>query len=129
MKFSTWIFSIASNLCKNEYRSKKVREIIENDADMDRHERVDKNQEQILEQNILEKAIQNELSEMDYERRSTFILRFQENYSISEIGEILNCSPGTVKSRLHYITRSLASKLKEYNPGEIVSNDANRGKF
>ena len=32
LKFSTWIFTIASNLCKNEYRSKKVREIIENDG-------------------------------------------------------------------------------------------------
>ena len=92
---------------------------------MDRHEKNEKNQEQILEQNMLKEAIQSELLQMDYERMSTFILRFQENYSIAEIGEILNCSPGTVKSRLHYTTRSLASKLKEYNPYEIeVSHDA-----
>jgi len=117
-RFSTWIFTIASNLCKNEYRSKKVREIVDNDIDVDRHECHEFDQEQILDRDMLNIAIENELAQMDPERRTTFILRFQENYSITKIAEVLNCAPGTIKSRIHYITRKLASRLKEFNPNK-----------
>ncbi len=117
MKFSTWIFTIASNLCKNEYRRMKVRETTRNEPDMDHHEQVNTiNQIHKINQIDFEKAVQQELRKMDPEQRSTFILRFQENLSIKEIGEILNCSPGTVKSRIFYTTKKLASCLKEYNP-------------
>jgi RNA polymerase sigma-70 factor (ECF subfamily) len=117
MKFSTWIFTIASNLCKNEYRRMKVRETTRNEPDMDYHQQVNTiDQIHKIEHDDFEKAIQDELRKMDPEQRSTFILRFQENLSIKEIGEILNCSPGTVKSRIFYTTKKLASRLKEYNP-------------
>jgi RNA polymerase sigma-70 factor (ECF subfamily) len=43
-------------------------------------------------------------------------LRFQENLSIKEISEILDCSEGTVKSRIFHSTRKLMNRLKEYNP-------------
>ncbi len=117
MKFSTWIFTIASNLCKNEYRRMKVRETTRNEPDMDYHQQVNTiDQIHKINQIDFEKAVQQELRKMDPEQRSTFILRFQENLSIKEIGEILNCSPGTVKSRIFYTTKKLASCLKEYNP-------------
>jgi len=120
MKFSTWIFTIASNLCKNEYRRLKVRETTNNEPDLDNHE-----QTQIIDvlhkinQDDFEKAIQSELKNMDTEQSSTFLLRFQENLSIKEISEILNCAPGTVKSRIFYTTKKLAERLKEFNPNSI----------
>jgi len=120
MKFSIWIFTVASNLCKNEYRRLKVRETTQNEPDMDHHE-----QEHIIDQiqkinhSNFEKAVQSELKKMDPEQSSTFLLRFQENLSIKEIGDILNCSSGTVKSRIFYITKKLALRLKEFNPNTI----------
>ncbi len=36
--------------------------------------------------------------------------------SLKEIGDILGCSEGTVKSRLFYTTHKLASRLKAFNP-------------
>ena len=125
MKFSTWIFTIASNLCKNEYRRLKVRETTLNEPDMDQHEQLLLNdQVQIINHNDFEKAVLHELKKMDPEQSTTFILRYQENLSIKEIGEILNCSPGTVKSRIFYTTKKLASRLKEFNPNTIeeISN-------
>jgi RNA polymerase sigma-70 factor (ECF subfamily) len=120
MKFSTWIFTIASNLCKNEYRRLKVRETTRNESDMDHHEQVNiTDQIQKINQNDFERAVQYELKNMDPEQSSTFILRYQENLSIKEISEILNCSPGTVKSRIFYITKKLASRLKAFNPNLI----------
>jgi RNA polymerase sigma-70 factor (ECF subfamily) len=116
LKFSTWIFSIASNLCKNEYRRLKVREIVENESDMDRHPCDDQDYESKIDHNILEIAIQKILMQLDTDQRSTFLLRYQENYSIGEISKIMNCTPGTVKSRLFYTSRKLALSLKDFNP-------------
>ncbi|MFQ5641300.1 MAG: sigma factor-like helix-turn-helix DNA-binding protein [bacterium] len=48
--------------------------------------------------------------------RKDVILRFQENFSIKEIGEILECSEGTIKMRLFYTTKRLAVRLKAFNP-------------
>jgi RNA polymerase sigma-70 factor (ECF subfamily) len=121
-KFSSWIFKIASNLCKNEYRRLKVRENVTNESDMDKYEQKTLDQDGKIDQCILEDIIRSELSRMEPERRSTFLLRYQENYSINEIGQILACSAGTVKSRLHYITRTLAQKLAQFYPTEIKEN-------
>jgi RNA polymerase sigma-70 factor (ECF subfamily) len=117
MKFSTWIFTIASNLCKNEYRRLKVRENTRTESNLDHHEHsnpVDILQK--MDQEELEKVIQLELRNMEPEQRSTFLLRFQENLSIKEISQILNCAPGTVKSRIFYISKKLNNRLKQYNP-------------
>jgi RNA polymerase sigma-70 factor (ECF subfamily) len=69
-----------------------------------------------MDQEELEKVIQLELRNMEPEQRSTFLLRFQENLSIKEISQILNCAPGTVKSRIFYISKKLNNRLKQYNP-------------
>ena len=117
MKFSTWIFTIASNLCKNEYRRLKVRETTRNEPDLDHHEQLLLNDQiQKIDQKDFEKAVLLELKRMDPEQSTTFILRYQENLSIREISEILNCSPGTIKSRIFYTTKKLATRLKDFNP-------------
>ena len=103
-------------LCKNEYRRLKVREIVENESNLDRYRRDDQDYESKIDHNILEMAIQKILMQLDTDQRSTFLLRFQENYSIDEISKVLSCAPGTVKSRLFYTSRKLALCLKDFNP-------------
>ena len=115
LNFKTWVFSIASNMCKNEYRSQKVRSIIKNDPHIDQHLH-SYNQENLYDQRELHKAIETELSLIDSVRRDTFILRFQENLPIKDIAQIMGCSAGTIKSRLFYISRHLAKKLESFNP-------------
>jgi RNA polymerase sigma-70 factor (ECF subfamily) len=120
MKFSTWIFTIATNLCKNEYRRLKVREIITNDCNLDHHEQFEITDVlKKIDQDGLERVIQAELKKMDPQKSTTFLLRFQENLSIKEIGQVLNCAPGTVKSRIFYITKKLNKRLREFNPNII----------
>jgi RNA polymerase sigma-70 factor (ECF subfamily) len=119
-KFSTWIFTVAYNMCKNEYRRLEVREIVENDANIDEVSQSFQSEyhpsERKVDQKIFEQALFDELEKLDDGHRSAFLLRYQENFSIREIGEILGCSEGTVKSRLFYTTQKLASKLKAFNP-------------
>ena len=52
-------------------------------------------------------------------QRSTFLLKFQENFTIKEISKILNCSEGTIKSRLFKTTKLLAKALQAYDPNAV----------
>ncbi|MGB2696665.1 MAG: RNA polymerase sigma factor [Candidatus Zixiibacteriota bacterium] len=118
--FSTWIFTVAYNLCKNEYRRLGVREIIENNTDIDEISLDSESEqhpiEQKVDQKIFEKALLDELDKLDDGHRSAFLLRYQQNLSIKEVSDILECSEGTIKSRLFYTTKKLAVKLKAFNP-------------
>jgi len=121
-KFSTWVFTIAHNLCKNEYRRREVRKVVENSADIDSVTVNINNEyfyaEQIIDQKLFRSALYKELDNFDADRRNIFILRHQQNFTIKEISEILGCSEGTVKSRLFYISKKLAQKLNEFNPNK-----------
>ena len=72
--------------------------------------------EERIDRQIFIDALQKELLQLNDTHRSTFLLRFQQNFSIREIAEVLSCSEGTVKSRLFYTVRKLGQKLKLYNP-------------
>jgi len=127
-KFSTWIFTLAYNMCKNEYRRLEVREIVENNVDMEAISHDGESEylqaERHTDQKMFERALSVELEKFDDGHRSAFLLRYQQNLTIKEIGEILGCSEGTVKSRLFYTTRKLASRLRAFNPYKAeVSTD------
>jgi RNA polymerase sigma-70 factor (ECF subfamily) len=119
-EFSTWIFTVAYNMCKNEYRRQQVREVISNDVDLEmlsqESEREDHDAERKVDQDMFHKALLAELDKFDDGHKSAFLLRYQQNFSIKEIGEVLGCSQGTVKSRLFYTTQKLANRLKAFNP-------------
>lgn len=118
--FSTWIFTIAHNLCKNEYRRRNVRKIVRNDAEIDCcSPKIDTNELFVIkkiEQDHFNEVLLMELKSFDEIHKTTFLLRHQENFSIKEISAIVKCSEGTIKSRLFYTTRRLAERLKEFDP-------------
>lgn len=128
-RFSTWIFTVAYNMCKNEYRRLEVREVFQNNvtAEAVSHdcEGEYRQPEQGVDQERFEKALLAELETFDDGHRSAFLLRYQQDLSIKEIGEVLGCSEGTVKSRLFYTTQKLASKLRAFNPHltEVSTNE------
>ena len=45
----------------------------------------------------------------------TFVLKHQQGLTIKEISDIMDCSEGTVKSRLFYSIKKLSNKLQMYN--------------
>ena len=118
--FSTWIYTVAYNMCKNEYRRLQVTQIVENNPDLDEVLQDCESEyhpsEKRVDQKAFEKALLTELDQLDDGHRTAFLLRHQQNLSIREIGEVLGCSEGTVKSRLFYTTQKLAAKLKAFNP-------------
>ena len=112
-RFSTWLFTIAHNMCKNEYRRLQVRRVLDYDADPDKEQGSDVFSELLskLDGEQLQKQIMRELQTFDENQRTTFVLRFQEHCSIKEISEMLGCAQGTTKSRLFYVSQKLSRKL------------------
>ncbi|MBN2611515.1 MAG: RNA polymerase sigma factor [Bacteroidales bacterium] len=111
-KFSTWIFCIAHNMCKNEYRRRNVRQNIRLSSESfnDLSEKCET--ENDLSETI--NLIYRELDHLGESHKTAFILRYREGFQVNEISEVLNLPEGTVKSRLFYARRCLVEKLKKH---------------
>ena len=110
--FKTWLFSVANNMCKNEYKKQEVRK----NTGYDVPEGMDAKDEEVLPDQAVDKSnfeeqLKKELDKMNEKHREVFMLRHFEGLSLNEIAETLEINAGTVKSRLHHATKTLAEKL------------------
>ena len=113
-KFYSWVFTIAANMCRTHYRDLKKNEI-SMDEDAARHLINEKDELfSKMDGKLFSTNLELALGNLQYEQKETFILRFQEGFSIEEISVMMNCSLGTVKSRIYYTTRKLAIELQEF---------------
>jgi len=116
-KFKTWMYSIANNMCKNEYRRMQVRRNTSNGlGDREDIKDVGVLSDKLVDREIFNEKLDEELLELSDNHRTVFQLRYREDLSIKEIAEILECSEGTIKSRLFYTIKKLSDKLQHYNP-------------
>ncbi len=113
MKFSSWLFSIARNKCKNAYRHAKV---VDKAIDHLKVELGNANEQSSVEEQItqhqLREILNYVLDQLGEAHKTTFTLRYQEDYSIKEISDVLGCSDGTTKSRLHYAMRAVKAQVE-----------------
>ena len=111
--FKTWVFSVAYNLCKNEYRRRDVRK------DMPPAERQSEPvlPESITQEELVAKIFES-IQELSPEYRSVFIMHYREGFLVNEIAGMLELAPGTVKSRLFFARKYLGNKLQHLR-GEI----------
>jgi RNA polymerase sigma-70 factor (ECF subfamily) len=114
--FRTWLFSVASNMCKNEYKKQAVRK--NTSTGVEEHRSISSSTNVLSEvQDVqFQEAFEENLAKMDEKHREVFALRHLEGLSMKEIAEVMQINEGTVKSRLFYATKFLAEKLKVYNP-------------
>lgn len=121
--FKTWMYSVANNMCKNEYKKQAVRAGTRNG--LEDHLAVSDTAENAFSQThytLFSEAFQVKLQELDNKQREAFIFRHIEGLSIKEIAEILSISEGTVKSRIFYATKFLAQELTHYKPEKTISH-------
>lgn len=112
--FLTWLFSIAYNLLKNEYRqSDRTKNYIQ-DAQNTMIEIQDENISINLDNRAFDDALHRELDKLDSQSRILFSLRYEEEMSIRQIAQVLDIPEGTVKSRQHTLIQILKEKLKTY---------------
>lgn len=105
-KFSTWIYTIAGNLAKNELKRRKRRTIYSiHPDDEERTIQIEDKSfiapERAADSEIKSEIIQKALLKVKEVYREVVILRDIDAFSYEEIAEITGLSIGTVKSRIN----------------------------
>ncbi|TDA68900.1 MAG: sigma-70 family RNA polymerase sigma factor [Clostridia bacterium] len=117
--FRTWLYQIATNLCRDNRRRRSGRPSISLDeviateqGEVDRElEDWSQSPEALVESRLDSEAIQKLLNELPREYRLAVILRDIEGFTYDEIASILRCSKGTVRSRLNRGRHLLQEKI------------------
>jgi RNA polymerase sigma-70 factor, ECF subfamily len=65
-------------------------------------------------------AIRNALSRLGVKHREVLVLHFLQDLSILEIANVVGCSEGTVKSRIHYAKRQMKQILEGVKHGTAI---------
>lgn len=96
-RFSTWIFTIVSNICKNQLRRERLRERIPEASQVAGG--ADPAEEAVLEERG--GLIKEALGQLGFKYRAPLVLRYYSELDYKEIAQILSLPQGTVKTRLH----------------------------
>jgi RNA polymerase sigma-70 factor, ECF subfamily len=116
-KFSTWIYTIASNLAKNELRNRSRNPLVlfqtirKNWQDDDRplqFEDSTARPDDLYRKRHLRELVESSVAQLPEHHREVFVLRELEGKSYEEIAEITETNLGTVKSRLNRARTSFA---------------------
>ncbi len=108
-----WLYSIAHAVAVDRVRKNYSREKAEKVQMEDFREA----EEPWFEKEDAE-AVHQALSELGLKHREVLVLHFLEDLSVAEIAEVIGCSEGTVKSRMHYAKRTMKEVLSGGNYGK-----------
>ena len=120
-KFSTWVYTIASNLAKNELRNRARNPLVlfqtikKNWQDEERplqFEDSASRPDALYRRRHLRELVENSVAQLPEHHRQVFILRELEGKSYEEIAEITACNLGTVKSRLNRARNAFAAIIE-----------------
>ena len=123
-KFSTWAYTIASNLAKNELRNRSRNPLVlfqtlgktsreEDDRPLE-FEDSSTRPDDLYRKRHLRALVEDTVAQLPEHHRQVFVLRELEGKSYEEIAEITDCNLGTVKSRLNRARTAFASMIEPY---------------
>lgn len=121
--FFTWIYRIGVNLTLNHLKKKKARRFFSFDQylsdgvpskDSERFSSNESNSVRTTLLNELHEKLNEALSKLSDKHRTIVVLFEIDGLGHKEIAKIMNCTEGTVRSRLFYAKQQLQSYLSEY---------------
>lgn len=117
VKFTTWLYTIVTNLCYDSIRSRKRKRttvfdtidlsVLDNIASAENPERILTNRE-------LGDVIRMLTKELPPKQKLVFVLRDMQGLNILEVCDILQLSESSVKTNLVYARRFLCARLEQY---------------
>ena len=122
-KFSTWVYTIAGNLSKNELRNRSRSPLIlfqrltsnwDDDHRPLQFEDYRMRPDDLYRKRYLRRLVEETVAELPEHHRLVFRLRELEGKSYEEISEITGVNLGTVKSRLHRARNSFAQRIEPF---------------
>jgi RNA polymerase sigma-70 factor, ECF subfamily len=123
-KFSTWVYTIASNLAKNELRNRSRNPLVlfqtmrgtarEDDDRPLQFEDTTARPDDLYRKRHLRELVEETVAQLPEHHRQVFVLRELEGKSYEEIAEITDCNLGTVKSRLNRARNAFASMIEPW---------------
>lgn len=134
-RFSSWIFQITVNLCKDTLKSShKMRITLEkeyasnpkNNRDNFRMEDVEaeENVSAVVHKSELGEIVKKTLAKLPEDQRVVIIMKEYDGFKFSEIAEILNCPLNTVKARMYYGLQHMSTILRKLNiDKEVLFNE------
>jgi len=119
-KFSTWLYTIATNLAKTQLRKRKLRSLLSlgtNKADdhelvldiPDEHSKTDSRVEASFKQEHIQRALET----LSVKYREVVVMRDVQDLSYEEIAAITGLNLGTVKSRINRARTQLQGLLRD----------------
>ena len=122
-KFSTWLYRIVHNVVYDWTRRKRPESGDEWNEELLRSEKIDPasrttpsvalRPDKALSSDELRERIEKALDSLSPEHRQAVLLKDVQGLAYKEISEVMDCSIGTVMSRLHYARKKLQTLLKD----------------
>lgn len=121
-KFSTWIYTIAHNLCRDELRKRKMK-MVSHDEFSESNEGMtllvdDRTPDATASRMDLNRIFQRVLNELPVPQREVIIMKIYQELKFSEIADILQISENTVKARMYSGLKNLRPLLEKWNINE-----------
>ena len=110
-RFSTWLFQIALNQCRNAMRKQSRRSFVDIE-DVAQSLAVDPDVD--ADQIVMAGKVKKMLAGMPAKMREVIVLRYYHDKSEQEIAAVIGKPLGTVKSRLHRATHMLREKMEAF---------------
>jgi RNA polymerase sigma-70 factor (ECF subfamily) len=121
-KFSSWLYRIALNLCRDWIRRERRAPIVQPPEDVDVMELAAASEpsesiEDLVSRKDLSRAVERAMALLPDEQRTAIVLKEYHGLTFQEIAELLGCPLSTVKTRLYQgltvLRRELAKGEKQ----------------
>lgn len=114
--FSTWLYRIAHNICYDELRRRRRRPVVSLEAETESRTRLEVPAPQpgpaeLCARQAVRERLQQLIATLPPDQRTALVLRDIQDLSYEEMAQVLQCSLGTIKSRLNRARRTLRDKL------------------
>lgn len=129
-KFSTWLYLVAGNHCKNRLKYLKRRHYFDgesldrtsddDDAPVRQYRSDDPDPAQSVQTAQTQQVVRDAIDRLSDEHREVIVLRDLQGLSYEEVAEITGQAVGTVKSRIHRARAELVRLLQPFVDAEGV---------